>query len=89
VSPLHPDTPEKPGKAALVAAALKPEQFQVKVPTQIIWGTADRALLPILLDDIEQQVSDLRVHRIAGAGHWLARENSIEVNQVIRAFLAS
>ena len=89
VSPLHPDTPEKPGKAALVVAALKPEQFHVKVPTQIVWGTADRALLPILLDGIEQHVSDLAVHRIDGAGHWLARENAAEVNQVIRAFLAS
>ena len=88
VSPLHPDTPEKPGKMAVVAAVLKPEQFHVKVPTQIIWGTADRALLPILLDGIEQHVSDLRVHRIEGAGHWLARENATEVNQVIRAFLA-
>ena len=89
VSPLHPDTPEKPGKVALVAAALKPEQFNVKVPTQIVWGLADRALLPVLLDGIERHVSDLRLHRIEGAGHWLARENADEVNQVIRAFLAS
>ena len=89
VSPLHPDTPEKPGKVALVAAALKPEQFSVKVPTQIVWGLADRALLPVLLDGIERHVSDLRLHRIEGAGHWLARENADEVNQVIRTFLAS
>ena len=89
VSPLHPDTPEKPGKMALVAAALRPEQFHVNVPTQIVWGTADRALMPILLDGIEEHVSDLRLHRIEGAGHWLARENADEVNAVIRAFLAS
>ena len=89
VSPLHPDTPEKPGKAALLAAALRPEQFHVTVPTQIVWGTGDRALHPILLDGIEQHVADLRVHRIEGAGHWLARENADEVNAVIRAFLAS
>ena len=88
VSPLHPDTPDTPGKAAAVAAALKPEQFHVRVPTQLIWGTGDAALLPILLDDIEQQVSDLRLHRIEGAGHWLARENAEEVNAVIRAFLS-
>ena len=87
-SPLHPDTPETPGKAVAVAAALKPEQFHVKVPTQLIWGTGDRALLPILLDGIEQHVSDLRLHRIDGAGHWLARENAAEVNAVIRTFLA-
>lgn len=89
VSPLHPDTPDKPGKMALVAAALKPEQFRVKVPTQIVWGTGDRALMPVLLDGIERHVSDLRLHRIDGAGHWLARENADEVNRVIRAFLDS
>ena len=89
VSPLHPDTPEKPGKVALVAAALKPAQFHVNVPTQIVWGLADRALLPILLDGIAQHVSDLRLHRIDAAGHWLARENADEVNRVVRVFLAS
>lgn len=89
VSPLHPDTPEQPGKVAQVAAALKPAQFHVNVPTQIVWGLADRALLPILLSGIEQQVSDLRLHTIEGAGHWLARENALEVNRVIRAFLAA
>ncbi len=88
-SPLHPDTPVSPGKAALVAAALKPEQFHVDVPTQLIWGMGDAALHPILLDGIEQHVSDLHLHRIQGAGHWLARENSVEVNRAIRVFLAS
>lgn len=87
VSPLHPDTPSTPGKAALVAAALKSAQFHVTVPTQIIWGNADRALMPVLLDGIAQHVRELRLHRIEGAGHWLARENADEVNRVIRAFL--
>lgn len=88
VSPLHPDTPEAPGKVAAVAAALKPEQFRVTVPTQIIWGTGDRALRPILIDGIEEHVPNLRLHRIEGAGHWLARENAVDVNAVIRDFLS-
>jgi len=88
VSPLHPDTAETPGRAAAVAAALKPAQFHVTVPTQIIWGTGDRALRPVLIDGIEQHVPNLRLHRIEGAGHWLARENATEVNAVIRQFLS-
>jgi epoxide hydrolase 4 len=87
-SPLHPDSPETVGAAAAMAVALKPAQFRVEVPTQLIWGTGDRALLPILLDGLEQHVPHLQLHRIGGAGHWLARENSTEVNAVIRAFLA-
>jgi epoxide hydrolase 4 len=87
-SPLHPDTPDAPGKIAAVVAALKPELFRVTVPTQLIWGTGDAALRPVLLDGIDSHVPNLRLHRIEGAGHWLARENSVEVNAVIRAFLA-
>jgi len=87
-SPLHPDTPDAPGKIAAVAALLKPEDFQVRVPTQVIWGTGDVALRPILLDGLEDHVTDLRVHRIEGAGHWLTRHNAEEVNRVIRRFLA-
>ncbi len=87
-SPLHPDTPEAPGRALAVAAALKPEQFKVSVPTQIIWGTGDRALRPILLDGIDVFVPDLRVHKIEGAGHWVAREHADEVNSVLRRFFA-
>lgn len=89
VSPLHPDTADTIGRAAAVAAALKPEQFRVSVPTQIIWGTGDRALRPSLIEGIEAYVPDLRLHRIEGAGHWLARERADEVNAVLRQFLVS
>jgi pimeloyl-ACP methyl ester carboxylesterase len=43
----------------------------VTVPTQVIWGTGDVALRPVLLEGLGQHVSDLRVHRIEGAGHWV------------------
>ena len=88
VSPLYPDTPETPGRALAVAAALKPEQFNVTVPTQIIWGTGDRALRPVLLDGIEAFVPNLRLHKIEGAGHWVARQHADEVNAVLRRFFA-
>ncbi|MBL8311798.1 MAG: alpha/beta fold hydrolase [Burkholderiales bacterium] len=87
-SPLHPDTPDEPGRAAAVAAALKPDAFRVAVPTQIIWGTGDAALLPVLLDGIDTLVPDLRIHRVEGAGHWVAREQATAVNAVLHRFLA-
>jgi hypothetical protein len=40
-SPLFPPTAEEPGPAAL---HLKPEDFRVRVPTQVLWGEADIAL---------------------------------------------
>ena len=47
----------------------------------------DKALHPVLLEGIETHVPDLRIHRIEGAGHWVAREHADEVNAVIRRFL--
>ena len=87
-SPLHPDTPDAPGHMAAVAAALDPKDFYVTVPTQVIWGTGDVALRPVLLDGLDQHVRDLRIHRIEGADHWLHRRHADEVNQVIRWFLS-
>jgi len=88
-SPLFPDTADEPGRAAAVAAALQPAQFLVSVPTQIIWGTGDAALRPVLLEGIEALVPDLRIHRVEGAGHWVARERAAEVNAVLRGFLGA
>jgi pimeloyl-ACP methyl ester carboxylesterase len=87
-SPLHPDTLDAPGRMAALAAMLDPADFQVSVRTQVIWGTGDVALRPVLLEGLEQQVSDLRIHRIEGAGHWVTRRNADEVNRVIQQFLA-
>ena len=75
---------------AVLAAQLQTqaENFKVKVPTQVIWGDADTALRPVLLEGLNQWVSDLRIHRIAEASHWLARTHASEVNRVLREFLA-
>ncbi|MGL5001346.1 MAG: alpha/beta fold hydrolase, partial [Casimicrobium sp.] len=86
-SPLHPDTSDAPGNAAKFAAALPKDMFRVKVPTQVIWGTGDIALLPVLLVDRDTYVADLRIDRIEGASHWLLRENSDEVNRCLTSFL--
>ena len=87
-APLHPDTKEAPGKSAVVASALRPEQFRVTVPTQLIWGTGDIALRPVLLDGIESHVPHIRIDRVNGASHWLARENASTVNALIETFIS-
>ena len=87
-SPLHPDTPDAPGHMAALADALDPADFRVTVRTQVIWGTGDAALRPVLLNGLAEHVSDLRVHRIEGADHWLNRRHADEVNRVIRSFLS-
>ena len=86
VSPLHPPTADAPGAAAL---KLDPAMFTVRVPTLVIWGEQDTALLPGLLDGLDQYVPDLRIERIPQASHWIAHEFPEQVNGLIRNFLAS
>lgn len=83
-SPLHPATPEEPGAAAL---DLRPEDFTVRVPTLVIWGERDTALLPGLLDGLEAMVPQLTVKRIHDASHWVIHERPEEVSRLIREFI--
>ncbi len=64
---------------------LDPARFRVKVPTLVIWGMQDRALLPGLLDGLDEVVDDLRIERVPDAGHWVIHEKPELVNRLIRA----
>ena len=85
VSPLHPPTTENQGPLAL---GLKPEDFRIQVPTRIIWGESDIALLPILLDGLDELIDDLRVERIPEGSHWIVHEQPERISRLIRGFLA-
>ncbi|SNS78339.1 Pimeloyl-ACP methyl ester carboxylesterase [Noviherbaspirillum humi] len=83
-TPLHPPTAENPGPQGLV---LNPDDFRVKVPTRVIWGERDVALLPSLLDGLGDFVPDLKVERIPEGSHWVVHEQPERVNALIRRFL--
>ena len=61
----------------------------VKVPTLVIWGEKDTALLPENLDGLDRVVSDLTICRVANGTHWVAHEQPALVNLHIREFLAA
>jgi epoxide hydrolase 4 len=82
-SALYPPTPEDPGARKL---ALKPEDFMVRVPTLVLWGERDAALLPGCLEGLEAVVPDLKLVRYPDATHWIAREKTAEVIREIEAF---
>ena len=42
----------------------------VKVPTLVIWGMQDKALLPIQLEGLDTLVDDLAIVRLPDAGHF-------------------
>lgn len=86
-SPLRP--PRDPADGALAAIVLPPEMVTVRVPTLVIWGEGDIALLPTLLDGLEDYVPDLRVVRVPGATHWIVHEQPERVAREIGTFLAA
>lgn len=63
-------------------------RLTVRPQTQIIWGMRDRFLLPQCLEGIERFVPDVRIHRIADAGHWVLHERPEEVMAVMDRFLS-
>lgn len=84
-TPLHPATEQEPGAGAL---ELRAEQFVIRVPTLIIWGEADEALRPVLLEGIEAFVPQLRLIRVPDASHWIVHEKPQLVCAAIDEFLA-
>jgi pimeloyl-ACP methyl ester carboxylesterase len=60
---------------------------KVPVPTLVIWGMKDKALLPVQLDGLDRLVPDLRIHRIADAGHFVPWEKPEAVAAALKPFL--
>ena len=61
---------------------------KVRVPTLVLWGMKDTALLPIQLDGLDELVEDLRIVRLAGAGHFAPWEAPDEGAAALRVLLA-
>jgi pimeloyl-ACP methyl ester carboxylesterase len=61
---------------------------KVQVPTLVIWGMLDGALLPIQLEGLDRLVEDLRIVRIPDAGHFAPWERPEPVAEALRGFLA-
>ena len=70
------------------ATAASTPPIMVRVPTLVIWGEKDTALLAANLDGLDQVVSKLTVKRIPEGTHWVVRERPAEVNALIREYLA-
>ena len=60
---------------------------KVEVPTLVIWGMQDKALLPIQLEGLDRLVDDLQIVRIADAGHFVPWEKPEAVAAALKPFL--
>ncbi len=84
-SPLRP--PAAPTDA-IHTLQLPDEMVTVRVPTTVLWGELDRALLPGLLGGLERWVPQLDVRRVPDASHWLVHEQPRRVADEILRLLA-
>jgi pimeloyl-ACP methyl ester carboxylesterase len=60
---------------------------KVCVPTLVIWGMRDKALLPLQLDGLDALVEDLTIVRVADAGHFVPWEKPEPVINALGDFL--
>ena len=61
---------------------------KVMVPTLVIWGMQDKALLPLQLDGLDELVDDLSIVRLPDVGHFAPWEAGDKVAAALKAFLA-
>jgi pimeloyl-ACP methyl ester carboxylesterase len=79
--------PPTPGQASSTPPPALPAAT-VTVPTLVIWGEKDTALLTGNLDGLDEFVPDLTIKRIPDGSHWVVHEHPELVNRYIREFLA-
>lgn len=60
---------------------------RVRIPTLVVWGMDDEALLPSNVAGLDRWASDLTVRQVPGAGHFVPWEAPAAVNRAIEAFL--
>jgi pimeloyl-ACP methyl ester carboxylesterase len=80
--------PSTGGEASSALLPVDPARFVVRVPTLVIWGERDTALLTGSLNGLEQFVPNLTVKRIPDGTHWVIHEHPDQVNTAIRAFIS-
>jgi len=86
-SPLHPATSESEVAVLRQIANAPPEMFTVSVPTLVIWGELDIALLSGNLEGLSDYVAPLTIERIPDGTHWVVHEQPERVTSCIRAFI--
>lgn len=77
--------PPSEGEATPESEATDP--VMVNVPTLMLWGERDEALLTGNLDGLERYVPNLTVRRIPDGSHWVVHEKPGLVSRAIREFI--
>lgn len=83
-SPLRP---AREGDPAAAAVTLPREMLTVGIPTFVLWAMQDEALLPSLVDGLDEYVTKLTIERVPDATHWIVHEQPQLVAERLAKFL--
>jgi pimeloyl-ACP methyl ester carboxylesterase len=86
-SPLKPDPSGIALTGEIQQLNLPDEMFRVTVPTLLIWGMQDVALLPHLNVGLEAFIPNLKYAPVQNGSHWLVHEQPATIQREISAFL--
>jgi pimeloyl-ACP methyl ester carboxylesterase len=81
--------PPVPGSADPEPFTGSDSPLTVRVPTLVIWGEQDTALLSGNLEGLDRYVPQLEIRRIPDGTHWVIHEQPELINRYIREFIAS
>jgi len=82
-----PLKPSKPGENTLEMLELPDSMLHIKVPTLLLWGLKDVALLPSLTEGLSQYIPQLKYVPIENGSHWVVHEHPELIQREISAFL--
>jgi pimeloyl-ACP methyl ester carboxylesterase len=85
-SPLRPPRPDDPAAAKVT---LPREMLTVNLPTLVLWGMKDIALLPSLVEGLDEYVPNLTLEKVDDASHWIVHEQPELVTQRLAQFLGA
>jgi pimeloyl-ACP methyl ester carboxylesterase len=79
---MSPPSAEKAAEAGMY----NEEALVVRVPTLVLWGLKDEALLPGCIEGLDRFVPGVIVKTYEDGTHWLTHEKPVEVANEIRTF---
>jgi pimeloyl-ACP methyl ester carboxylesterase len=82
-----PLKPSKPGENTLQNLELPDSMLRINVPTLLLWGLKDVALLPSLNEGLSQFIPQLTYVPIENGSHWVVHEHPDVVQREMTAFL--
>ncbi len=73
-------------RAAIQAPSKPPADFRIKMPTLVLWGVNDVAIIPEQADDTMAFLDNGRLVKFENCSHWIEHEEAPAINPMIDEF---